>query len=275
MYKVISLACITSILISCTPTHKEKVKKEVETLPYKLVRTYAHDTLSYTQGLEYKGDVIIESSGRTGKSFVAEVDIEKGTFQRKYDFDSTEFGEGLTILGNKIYVLTLQSNLIYIFDKTSYQLLNKISLSYRGWGLCNDGKNLIYTNGSNRLFYLDTSTFSITREVPVYEENMPLNAINEMEYVNGHIFANIYMTNLIYVINAETGEALYKIDLKDLAADARHSKPNIDVLNGIAFKRDTRELLVTGKYWPKYYLISTQDPISKRARTQSSFFLGN
>ena len=252
---------LTGVLTGC---HKPKEGFNIKETGYHLLGTRVHDTSAYTQGLEFNGDSLLESSGIAGKSWLARVDDNTGTHLKRVLLSDQDFGEGLTVLGNKIYLLTLSSNKIYVYDKYSYRPLAEIHLNYTGWGLCNDGHSLIMSSGDHILRYLDSSSFKITREVAVYNNGQALVGINELEYVNGHIFANVYTTNDIYIIEPLSGMIKYSLHLNALKTDAQSAAPNSDVLNGIALIPGTQHLLVTGKYWPKYYIITLADTLAKK-----------
>lgn len=245
--------CATMCLgISCSP--QDSKTPDVPISDFTLVRTFAHDTTSYTQGLEFDGDRLIESSGITRKSWLASVDLTTGIHDKKILFE-TDFAEGITIMGNKLFLLTMSSKKLYVFDKHTFALLKEVPLDYTGWGLCNDGHQLIFSTGDHILKTMDTTNFKVSNEIQVFEGEKPLSGINEMEYVNGFIFANVYTTDLIYMLDARSGKIYSKIDLTRLRQNALLTHPNIDVLNGIAHIKNKDEILVTGKFWPKYYQI--------------------
>lgn len=242
-------------LFSCkhaeTPTPKSN-----QILNYTVIKTYPHDTLSYTQGLEFiNNSVLKESSGIRGLSWLYEVDLNTNSKTKKVNSDVSDFSEGLTILGNKLYLLTLDSNKIYQYNAQTHQLLKTIKHNYAGWGLCNNGSELIYSDGSNTLTYIDTLNFNKIKVIEVTEKNSPVYAINELEYINGFIFANIYSTNRIIIIDPVSGEVVHSVDFSELQKNAKEKYAKINYLNGIAFNKKSKELIITGKFWPEYYSI--------------------
>ncbi len=260
----IYIVAICLILVSCGKTNQVEIIKALPISNFDITGTYPHDTSAYTEGLEFHNDTIIESSGIKGRSWIRHGNLSSNTTSAKFYLDTNDFAEGLTILGNKLYLLTETSNELYVFDKRNLNLLRTVSLQYKGWGLCNNGKDLIYSDGTNVLSFLDTTNFNIIREVPVFEYEKPLFQINEMEYVNGFIFANIYTTNLIYLIDPKIGSAIAKFDLKALEIDSRKIKQDIDYLNGIAYLKKEKQLLVTGKFWPKFYKLAISDTLATK-----------
>jgi glutaminyl-peptide cyclotransferase len=258
-----SLFILTLVLFttSCGKKNKVEIVKSLPISSYDITGSYSHDTSAYTQGLEFHNDTLIESSGIKGKSWITHGLLSTNTTNAKFHLDSNDFAEGLTILGNKLYLLTETSNKLYVFDKRNLNLLRTVDLQYKGWGLCNNGKDLIFSDGTHILTYLDTANFKIIREVPVTEYGKPLFQINEMEYVNGYIFANIYTTNFIYLIDPIHGNAIAKFDLKALEIDSKKIKHDIDYLNGIAYLKKEKQLLVTGKFWPKLYTLTISDTL--------------
>lgn len=215
-----------------------------------VVTVYPHETSSYTQGLEFDGDQLYEGTGgkgMTGRSIIAKVDLNTGAIQEKRDIGEKYFGEGITIMGDKLYQLTWQEHTCFVYDKNTLELLNTFTYTGEGWGLCNDGENLIMTDGSERLYYRDPNNFTLKKTVEVYSNLGPMKGINEMEYINGKIYANVYTTDQIVIIDPETGIVTGIIDASLLALDYRKTG---EVLNGIAYKKSTQQLFITGKNWP-------------------------
>jgi glutaminyl-peptide cyclotransferase len=260
----IYIVAICLILVSCGKANQEEIVKSLPISSYDTTGSYPHDTSAYTQGLEFINDTIIESSGIKGKSWIRHGNLSSQITSAKFYLDTNDFAEGLSVLGNKLYLLTETSNKLYIFDKQNLNLLKTVNLQYKGWGLCNNGKDLIFSDGTNVLSFLDTTNFNIIREVPVFEYEKPLFQINEMEYVNGYIFANIYTTNLIYIIDPQNGHSIAKFDLKALEIDSRKIKQDIDYLNGIAYLKNEKQLLVTGKFWPKFYKLAISETLATK-----------
>lgn len=215
-----------------------------------VLTVYPHATTSYTQGLEFDGDQLYEGTGgtgATGKSMVAKINLKSGRIQEKKMLDEKYFGEGITIMGDKLYQLTWQEHTCFIYDKNTLQELNQFTYTGEGWGICNDGKQLIMSDGSERIYFRDPSTFGITRTIEVYTNEGPVKGLNELEYIEGKIYANVYTKNQMVIIDPESGVVTGRIDASILALDYRKTG---EVLNGIAYKKSTKQLFVTGKNWP-------------------------
>jgi glutamine cyclotransferase len=181
------------------------------------------------------------------------VDLTTGNVQQEVMLPSEYFGEGTTIVNNTIIQLTWQSHIGFIYDKTTFSLLGNFSYNMEGWGLTFDGKQLIMSDGSDNLYFLDPTNFQLIGQVAVQDGNNTVVNINELEYINGEVYANIWQTNTIAIINPQTGQVIGWIDLTGLLSE-NNSNPNA-VLNGIAYDQNTNRLFVTGKDWPSLYQI--------------------
>jgi glutamine cyclotransferase len=220
---------------------------------YSVVNKYPHDTNAFTEGLVYSDGFLYEGTGINGDSSLRRVNLTTGTVLQKDMLPSQYFGEGITIVGNKIIQLTWQSHIGFIYDKTTFALLGNFSYTTEGWGLTFDGKHLIMSDGSDNLYFLDPTTFQRSGQVSVHDGNTSVVKINELEYINGDVYANIWLTNTIAIINPQTGQVKGWIDLTGLPSE-QNQYPNA-VLNGIAFDQTNNRLLVTGKDWPSLYQI--------------------
>ncbi|MCC5923645.1 MAG: glutaminyl-peptide cyclotransferase [Crocinitomicaceae bacterium] len=216
-----------------------------------VVNVFPHNTASYTQGLEFYQGRLFESTGGMGKtggkSYIAEVNYQTGEILRKHILDDQYFGEGITILNGKIYQLTWQQNKCFVYDVNTFELINTFDYAGEGWGMTNDGTYLIMSDGSERLYYRDPSTFQIVKTIEVYNHIGPQRMLNELEYIQGKILANVYLTNNIVKINPNTGI----VDgIIDAAIVALEYKKDGEVLNGIAYEPQSKRLFITGKNWP-------------------------
>lgn len=212
---------------------------------------YPHNTEDFTQGLEIVDGVLFESTGdpdHKGATKVMRKDLKTGSVQKENQLDGNYFGEGITVLDNQVYQITWTSQKCFVYNATTLER-NATSYTYtgEGWGLTNDGKQIIMSDGSERIFFRDPKTFRTTKTISVYDNKGPIKNLNEIEYVNGFIYANVWMTNKIVVIEASTGKVLKNIDCSEFEAKA---KGNGDVLNGIAYDRSAHVFYLTGKYWP-------------------------
>jgi glutamine cyclotransferase len=216
---------------------------------YDIIRQFPHDTGAYTQGLVYSAGKIYESTGRLGVSQVRRLDAATGTLEANVALPDDRFGEGLTLLNGILYQLTWKSGVGYVYDAATLALQDSFNYAGEGWGLATDGTSLIMSDGTSNLRVLDPATFEVTREVTVTDDGLPLSEINELEYVRGELYANIYHSDWMVRLDPGTGEVLDWIDLTGiLPADQRTTAT--DVLNGIAFNDETGHLYVTGKLWP-------------------------
>jgi glutamine cyclotransferase len=219
---------------------------------YEIVNTYPHDPGAFTQGLAFEDGLLYEGTGKEGRSSLREVELETGKVRRKADLPGTFFGEGITLLDNRIYQLTWKNEIGFIYDRATFRLLSRIGYSGEGWGLTNDGRHLIMSNGSATLQFLDPKTFRVVRTVRVTEDDRLIRGeLNELEYVDGEILANIWHVDRIARIDPGSGRLTGWIDMKGLLPGG---PPDAEaVLNGIAYDRKGKRLFVTGKEWPKLF----------------------
>lgn len=223
---------------------------------FTLVNTYPHDTSSYTQGLEYHGGVLYESDGLVGESSLRKVDVNTGKVLKIVDIPAPYFAEGITLIGNKIVMLTWKNRIGFEFDKNTFEKNSEFpyNASPEGWGLAFNGKQIISTDGSNNIYYLNKDTYQKEGQMGVYDNNGPVQYLNELEIIDGKIYANIYQTDIIAVIDPVSGGVEAYINLSELyPTDARNEFA--DVLNGIAWDAGGRRLFVTGKKWDKLFQI--------------------
>jgi len=238
--------------------------KQPDLINYTILNTYPHDIKAYTQGLEFNGDFLFESTGNgagnstgiKGKSSIRKVNPKTGEVLKIKELPDEIFGEGATILNNKLYQLTYQNNEAYVYNLETFEKEKTIPYfkKMEGWGLTNDGTNLYMTDGSDRIYILNPNTFEMIDYVVVSTHNGTVPSVNELEWVNGKIFANFYGQEAIAVINPTNGEVESVIDLSTLRQNVTNH-PDIDVLNGIAYNKKTDTYFVTGKNWDKMFEI--------------------
>lgn len=222
---------------------------------YRVVNEYPHDVTAYTQGLQYVNGELFEGTGNYGTSSIRRVALETGEIRQVRDLDQELFGEGITVLGERIYQLTYKSQVGFIYDKSTFREIQKVYYQNReGWGLTNNGEELIMSDGTNIIYFLDPEMFTINRQIEVYHNEGPATSLNELEFINGKLWANRYFTDEIVIIDPETGKVEGRINLKGILK-ATHRKPTTDVLNGIAWDKEGDRLFVTGKYWPLLFEI--------------------
>lgn len=231
---------------------------------YKIVNTYPHDKNAYTQGLEYYNGYLYETTGRRGKSSLRKVEIETGEVIQQYDLSDKYFGEGMTIFNNEIFWLTWQAKKGFIFDLDTFKLKKEFPYgnSFEGWGLTHSDSELIKTDGTNKIWFLDPATQKEKRNIQVYALKKPIDKLNEIEYIDGKIYSNYWKTGkeikpTIAIIDANSGIVEALIDMKSLRQTIlREQKLETDdVLNGIAYDTKNNRLFVTGKHWSKLFEI--------------------
>lgn len=230
------------------PAHSAR-PQSVPVYSYKIVDTYPHDQDAFTQGLAFENDVIYEGTGLYGKSSLRKSDMETGRVLQSHELPAQYFGEGITVFQDIIIQLTWKSNKGFVYDKSSFRLLRDFTYATEGWGLTHDGERLIMSDGTSTLHFLDPETFSTIGHIDVFNNDTPMDKLNELEYINGQIYANIWQTDYIAIINPQSGQVSGWIDLSGLLPSQYYSEP-VDVLNGIAYDTANDRLLVTGKLWP-------------------------
>ena len=224
---------------------------------YEVVNTYPHDITSYTQGLEFHNGELYESTGQRKESKLRKVNFETGEVLKNINLDDAYFGEGLTILNDKIYQLTWQNERGFVYDVNTFEKLStfKYGTSKEGWGICNDGKTLYKSDGTEKIYRLNPENLTEQGHIEVYTEKGKIPSLNELEWIDGKIFANIYQRNGVVIINPNTGGVEGVIDFKPLRKLVKqHSK--LDVLNGIAYHPDRKTIFVTGKNWDKLFEVT-------------------
>jgi glutamine cyclotransferase len=229
--------------------------------PFEITARYPHDSAAYTQGLVYADGVLLESTGRYGLSELRRVDIRSGRVLAAVRLAPDRFGEGLALLRGRLYQLTWKAGVAYAYDAATFALVDSLSYPGEGWGLATDGASLIMSDGSDSLRFLAPATFRVQRVVHVRHRGAPLRGLNELEYVKGDLFANVYQTNWILRIDPGTGEVRELLDFADLYPTFRRS-PWADVMNGIAVA-ESGELLLTGKLWPFVFRVRLRDPVAQ------------
>lgn len=226
-------------------------------LGYRIVNTFPHDKEAYTQGLFYLNGFLIESTGQQGESSLRKVELKTGKVLKSSTLERKYFGEGCALINGKIYQLTWTSRKGFIYDAENFNVLGTFDYPTQGWGLATANNQLVMSDGSHVLYFLEPENFSEIRRVEVYDSNGPVSQLNELEYIDGKIWANVYQTDLVVVIDPETGAVETEINFKGLLKPSdRHS--NIDVLNGIAWDSESRRLFVTGKNWPKLFEVEVR-----------------
>jgi len=235
---------------------------EPASLAYTVINVFPHDTTSYTEGLIYHNGQLYESTGHTdsypsSQSQFGTVDLKTGKISTKVHLDNSKyFGEGICFLDGKVFQLTLDTpRVCFVYDAKTFRKLNEYPLNSQGWGLTTDGSSLIRSDGSSNLYYHDPANFKLIRILGVTDNYGPINNLNELEYIDGYIYANKWQTNYIYKIDPASGKAIARADFTQLVEETRHRYETAEYLNGIAYDSAARKVYVTGKLWPNIYEI--------------------
>jgi glutamine cyclotransferase len=226
---------------------------------YRIVNSYPHDPRAFTQGLVFADDVLYEGTGLRGHSSLRKIDLKTGNILQIRQLSAQFFGEGITIYGNRIIQLTWRARVGFVYDKKTFQLLDTFNYPTEGWGITHDGRSFIMSDGTSTLYLFDPQTFQEVGRLEVHTRDGPVSRLNELEYVQGEIYANVWKTDRIARISSETGEVVGWIDLEGLLIPEDRSR-RIDVLNGIAYDVKNDRLFVTGKLWPKVFEIELVVP---------------
>jgi glutaminyl-peptide cyclotransferase len=224
-------------------------------LPYNISGAFGHDTSSFTEGLNFYNGDLLESTGNYGRSHLLLFNLKSGKVNKQVSLSPEYFGEGTVMLHDTIYQMTWKEKKVFVYNK-DFKKIKELPLNYDGWGLTTNGKELIASDGSSNLYFYEPGTFRLLRMQGVTENGVPTANINELEYVNGFIYANQWQTNYIYKIDPGTGAIVGKMDLSELEQRAKAKYPGADVLNGIAYDPSSKKLYVTGKFWPEIYELS-------------------
>lgn len=225
---------------------------------YTVVNTYPHDTGAFTEGFAFRGARLFEGTGLEGRSNIRRVDLESGEVLRQADLDDQFFGEGVTLIGNKAYELTWTEHRCFVYEAGSFKVLDVFSYDTEGWGLTDHHKTLIMSDGTDVIRFRDPETFEVKREISVTDELGPVSGLNELEWVDGEIYANVFPTDDVVRIDPETGSVVGRFNLAALHQQEQASG-DPDVTNGIAYLPSEDRLFVTGKNWAHVYEIELTD----------------
>ena len=242
--RLLAIFILSFTLLSCSEPKVREYKLEV-------VAEYPHDTDSYTQGLFFHEGQMYESTGVHGKSTFRKVELETGKALKKLNFDKKYFVEGSVVLGDNLYILTWETKTAFIYDAETLEYRSTWKYPREGWGITTDGKQLIASDGSANLFFMNDQ-FALDRKQLVTIEGRPVRWLNELEYIDGKVWANVYTSDEIVIINPKNGYVEGVVDCRGLLPKSLYG-PETDVLNGIAYNPDTKKLYLTGKNWPKLY----------------------
>ena len=250
---IIAAVIIAIIGITFFVTNNNTSNKIPRNYTYEIINTYPHDQTAFTQGLEFNNGFLFESTGRVNfNSTLRRVELETGKILQNISLADQYFAEGITILNNKIIQLTWISNVGFVYEKDTFRKISEFTYATQGWGITNDGTQLIMSDGTSTLFFLDPQTYEIINQIEVFDQE-PITYLNELEYINGKIFANIWLEDKIAIINPQSGKVEAWIDLTGL--DKEETQDSNRVLNGIAYDAQEDRLFVTGKWWSNLFEI--------------------
>jgi len=240
-----------------TATHFVVVHSDIAPIMYhyKVIQSYPHDKDAFTQGLFYDDGVLYEGTGQEAGSSLRQVELTTGRVIKQTSLDPSLFGEGITLYKDRIYQVTWKNKVGFVYDKKTFRLINKIYYQTQGWGLTTIDDKIVMSDGTNILYYFDPETFTVISQLEVYDNKKKVDQLNELEYINGEIWANIWMTDLIARIDPVTGRVNSYIDFSTLYPESERQKSDADVLNGIAWDPVNKRIFVTGKRWPELYEI--------------------
>jgi glutamine cyclotransferase len=239
------------------PADQPPPQPDIPTFRYKVVNTFPHDPQAFTQGLEFHDGYLYEGTGLKGKSSLRRVELRTGRVVQIHRLPSEYFGEGITILGDKIFQLTWQNGVCFVYDRRTFRQIAQFRYDGEGWGLTNDGMRLIMSDGSEVITFRDPDTFAEVRKITVRAQGRPVKNLNELEYIEGEIWANIWYSDIIARIDPSTGIVKAWVDMEGLPVKDRDIEA---VMNGIAYDRQNKRLFVTGKNWDKLFEIELIPP---------------
>jgi glutamine cyclotransferase len=234
-------------------------QEDVPRFSYKVLQTYPHNIDSFTQGLVFRDGYLFEGTGKNGQSSLSQLNLDDGSVLQSTALNRRYFGEGIEIVGDKVYQLTWRGNMVFVYDKNSFEPIGNHYNASEGWGLAFDGEHLILSDGTATLQFMNPETFAPERKVQVTLNGNPLIYLNELEYINGQIWANVWQTDYIVRIDPESGNVVSLIDMTGLSAQTQLGSSEA-VLNGIAWDEAGQRLFVTGKHWSNLFEIELVDP---------------
>ena len=264
MKRLLITIFLALVLMNCNKQSSSENTYKKESIPsiyFSHVDEYPHDINAFTEGLLFHDGKLFESTGAADlpqtRSLFGEVDLETGNIDVKVELNRDQyFGEGITFLNDRVYQLTYKSRVGFVYDMKTFEKIQEFKIpSQEGWGMTTDGSALIMSDGTDKLTFLDPISLSVTKRISVKENHFAKEKLNELEYVGGYIYANVWMTNEIVKIDAKDGKVVGRIDLTAYATDAKNSFPNSMEMNGIAYHPERKSFFITGKLWPKIYEI--------------------
>lgn len=257
MKQAVLLIFIINGIVGCGGMRESSIlehEAEEVVFPYQLRMTLAHDQSAFTQGLVYHRGKLIESTGGDN-SWIAEYDFESANYEKKVVLDQNYFGEGITVLNDRLFQLTWKSKVGFVYDVNTFEKIGEFAYDFEGWGITHDNQHLIISDGTEKLHYFDTLGLVEVITKSIKHHNNKAYNLNELEFIDGFIYANQWETNYILKIDTAKSEVVREYDLGYIARENKRRNPRADVLNGIAYNPETKDVFVTGKLWPYLYVI--------------------
>jgi len=265
--RTICLLGLASILFSCngsgdgtdTVDTSNGIKPLIpSSFNYQIQKTYPHDTSSFTQGLIFYKGSMYEGTGEYGTSKLLKVDIPTGKALQAISLDKKYFGEGVTILNDTIYQLTWKEKVVFVYTMKDFRKVKELPLNTDGWGITTDGTNLIVSDGGSDLYFYEPSSFKLVKKITVTDGGSPAYNINELEFINGYVYANQWQLPYLMKIDPNTAQVVAKADLTEIWRRIKDKDPHADVPNGIAYDSSSKKIYITGKKWPELYEVTFQ-----------------
>ena len=260
MKRILFFGCLSVLMIACNnpKTDSSDNNPATTTTPppaninYNIIASYPHNSDSYTQGLIWQNNSLYEGTGLENHSKLMKVDLKTGTANQTIDLANDVFGEGITIFNNKIYQLSWQNHKVFVYEAATFKKIKELDWEHEGWGLTHNDSDLIVSTGESNIYFVDSETFKIKKTISVRDNNGPVGNLNELEYVNGSIFSNIYLTDYVIKIDPSNGNIIGKMDFSGLLEKSgkQVNKDEGLVLNGIAYDSTKNSFYITGKKWP-------------------------
>ena len=258
MKKILFFALMLAVFCGTGCTNEDQPAETTNIPPtpsisYSVAATLPHDTSYFIQGLEFYKGKLVEGTGLEGKSKLVQYDIATGKIEKGITLDAKFFGEGITVFRDTVYQLTYRQSVVQVYDAKDFRKIKELPFTGEGWGLTHDSTALIATNGSNNLYYFEPGTFRLLKTIPVMEGDVPAMNLNELELVNGFIYANQWQYPYILKIDPANGKVVAKLDMSSIIQQEKAQNPNAEFLNGIAYNPQDKKFYVTGKNWSKFY----------------------
>lgn len=257
MKQTVLLGFLLSALLACADKGERSLLKDSTkevALPYQLRMTLEHDPDAFTQGLVYYQDRLIESTGGDN-SWIAEYEVETATYETRVELSPSYFGEGITVLNDKLYQLTWKNKVGFVYDVNTFEKVREFAYDFEGWGITHDGRHLIISDGTEKLRYLDTASLAEVFTKSIRHNKRKASRLNELEFIDGFIYANQWGSDAILKIDTARSEVVKTYDLSFMTKENKRKNPEAGVLNGIAYNPKTKEVFITGKRWPHLYVI--------------------